>query len=452
MAANVFWTCMPRYPNPEDKVNCMGTNAKTLRNANAMPAPTWHYLRMNDTEISIPGDLSVAPAVSSMVAEDVIAPAGMFEFSLAMLQRWWETAHPQDSRRQAGLAAARAADAGATYGGTAQSRYQLRADAVEAANSLEEPFETGVGAEVAELLRQAAGEPLVVASGEGQTANALVTVQGADGAFSAAAIDVVAAMDSTVNLDVVVDSPDARASSQGFTGTTIRVIAGFGARVNIRRMQTLDAGFCDIDDMGFVTADGARVQVAQTVLGGQRTSTGLACDLRGSESRIDIDLHYLGHDTQDHDFNYVVRHHGARTECDIQASGVLSGTSQKILRGTIDLIRGCKGARGNERESVLLVDEGVRNRTVPVILCNEDDVAGNHGATIGHVNAEQLRYLQARGLSEAQAEALFLESSFDHALQHAPSEQAAAGVDRLACAVLGQSVLLRDLEQDEGAE
>lgn len=423
-----------------------------LKHANAMPASTWHFLRMNDTDIAIPGDLSVAPAVSSMVAEDAIAPAGMFEYSLAMLQRWWEVAHPQDAQRQAGLAAVRAVDADATYGGTAQSRYQLQADAIEEANSLEVSFETGVGAEAAELLRQVAGEPLVIASSEAQVVNALVTVQGASGAFSAAAIDVVAAMDSTVNLDVVVDSPDAPAGAQGFTGTTIRVIAGFGARVNIRRMQTLDAGFSDIDDLGLVAADGARIQVTQTVLGGEKTYTGLACDLRGSESRIDIDLHYLGHGSQSHDFNYTVRHHGTLSECDIQASGVLAGTSQKTLRGTIDLIRGCKGARGNERESVLLVDEGVRNRTVPVILCNEDDVAGNHGATIGHVNAEQLHYLQARGLSEAQAEALFLESSFDHALQQAPSEQAAAGVDRLARAVLGQSVLMRDAGENEGAE
>lgn len=328
----------------------------------------------------------------------------------------------------------------------------MRADAIEAANSLEESFETGVGAEAAEFLRQAAGDPLVIASAESQVVNALVTVQGASGAFSAAAIDVVAAMDSTVNLDVVVDSPDASDDAQGFTATTIRVIAGFGAQVNIRRMQTLDAGFCDIDDVGIVAADGACVEVAQTVLGGEKTYTGLACDLRGSESRIDIDLHYLGHGDQNHDINYIVRHHGVRTECDIQASGVLAGTSQKTLRGTIDLIRGCKGARGNERESVLLVDEGVRNRTVPVILCNEDDVAGNHGATIGHVNAEQLHYLQARGLSEKQAEALFLESSFDHAIQQAPSEQAAAGVDRLARAVLGQSVLMRDAEEDKGAQ
>lgn len=425
----------------------------TLGNANAMPAPTWHFLKMNDVDIQVPANLAVRPAVATAITDTAFAPEGTFEYSLAMLQSWWEAQNPAPSAEEAAeLAAVLAADAGATYGGTAQSRYQLNADAIEASRSLEASFETGVGAPAHRLLRQAAGDPIILASDENSTVDATITVFGVDGAFSAAAIDVIAAMNSTVNLDIVVDSPDAAEGATGFTGTTVRVLAGFGAKVIIRRMQTLDAGFSDIDDIGVLTANDARIAVNQTVLGAGRTYTGLACDLRGQESRIDIDLHYLGHATQAHDFNYAVRHHGPKTECDIQASGVLSGTSQKTLRGTIDLIRGCKGAQGNERETVLLVDKGVRNRTVPVILCNEDDVAGNHGATIGHVNAEQLHYLQTRGLSEKQVEALFLEASFDYAADQAPTEQAAAGVDRLARQVLGRSVLLAGLEEAEEAE
>ncbi len=50
----------------------------------------------------------------------------------------------------------------------------------------------------------------------------------------------------------------------------------------------------------------------------------------------------------------------------------------------------CKGATGTERETVLLANKGVDNKTIPVILCDEDDVAGNHGATIGQNAAEDL--------------------------------------------------------------
>ena len=37
------------------------------------------------------------------------------------------------------------------------------------------------------------------------------------------------------------------------------------------------------------------------------------------------------------------RHRGRKTECEIDANGVLTGTSKKVYRGTIDLVHGCKG-------------------------------------------------------------------------------------------------------------
>ena len=49
---------------------------------------------------------------------------------------------------------------------------------------------------------------------------------------------------------------------------------------------------------------------------------------------------------------------------------------------------------------MLLLDETVQNKTVPVILCAEEDVAGTHGATIGQIDAGHIFYLQSRGIPE----------------------------------------------------
>ena len=65
------------------------------------------------------------------------------------------------------------------------------------------------------------------------------------------------------------------------------------------------------------------------------------------------------------------------------------------------------------------------------ILCDEDDVAGNHGATIGHVRPEQLFYAACRGLSQEQTEALFLSAKLEDAALHAPDEAVRANVVRL---------------------
>ena len=415
------------------------TELLSVERASAMPAPTWHFLKMNDTTIQIPEGLAIAPRVSVSGAAVAVESADDFERALGVAQAEWEAAHPEPTpEERAELEAYLAAEADATYGGTAQSDYQIGADAMEAARSLSVAFEHGTGDETAAYLRYAAGRRVVVNAAQGEAVQAQVVVQAVPGAISVGAIEVVAERDAAVQLSIVVDGPagdaalqDASVSADGFAGTTVRVFAGAGARVNIVRTQTLAQGFTDVDDAGLFAHDRAHIAVRQTVLGASGTFTGLAGDLRGESSQIDVDTRYLGHGSQEHDFNYVLRHHGPKTCCNLNANGVLAGKSRKTLRGTIDLIRGCKGAEGAESETVLLVDDGVRNKTVPVILCNEDDVAGNHGATIGHIRDEQLFYLSSRGLSREAAERMFVGAIMEQAAIDAPDEAARAGVLRL---------------------
>ena len=410
------------------------TEGLTIEHAGAMPAATWHFLKMNDTAIEIPAGLAISPAVEFAGAQRDTASGRRFEHALENAQQKWEKLHPAPTAEEiADREAYLAAEADATYGGTAQSAYQARADELEDARSLSMAFEHGVGAQAAEFLAEAAGDPFVICAGAGQTIAAQAIVTAASGALSAAAIDIVADRNSTVSLSLVVDDASESDSAElpAVAGTTLRVFADEGSHVDIVRTQTLGAHAIDIDDAGIFAAEGARVNVRQTVLGAGRAFTGLATDLRGDSSRIDIATGYLGSKDQERDFNYVVRHHGRRTECDLKANGVLCDASKKTLRGTIELNRGAKGASGSENETVLLIDEGVRNKTVPIILCNEDDVSGTHGATIGHIREDQLFYLASRGLDRRAAELMLAGAFIEQSALDAPDDIARAAVVRL---------------------
>lgn len=417
----------------------MNTEAITIERASAMPAATWHFLKMNDAQVEIPEGLSIAPDVKVTEPYSARGAADEFENALADAQEEWEATHPEPTAEEkAELEAFLAAEADATYGGTAQSAYQVSADAIEESRSLAVAFEHGTGEETAAYLRYAAGERVVIETDPGQAVEAQVVVRAVPGAISVAAIDVVAGKGGSVSLSIVVDGPvdagaadAASADAAGFAGSTVRIFADADAQVSIVRTQTLPAGFTDLDDMGLFANDRARIDIRQTVLGATRTFTGLAGDLRGEAASVGVDTRYLGHGDQSRDFNYILRHHGQKTQCNLNANGVLAGKSSKTLRGTIDLIRGCKGAEGTESETVLLVDDGVHNKTVPVILCNEDDVAGNHGATIGHIREEQMFYLSTRGLAQDEAERMFVGAIMEQAAIDAPDEAARAGVLRL---------------------
>ena len=420
----------------------METTKQTFAQVAAMPAATWHFLKMNDAELDIPDGLVIEPRVEVEMTRGARGALDEFEEAFAEAQEAWERDHPEPSAEErAERAAAMAAEADATYGGTAQSVYQATADAIEEARSLSLAFDSGMGDEVAAYLRFAAGNRVVVRADDGQTVDARVVVSSGEGVLSVGASIVVAGKNSSIALSLVVDSPAegladeasgaplrAPSGCRGIVGTTVRVFADEGSRVDIARIQTLDEGFADVDDMGVFVAARARVAVRQTVLGASRAYTGLAADLRGSSGGLGVDTRYLGRGTQVRDFNYIVRHHGERTESNLIANGVLAGASAKTLRGTIDLIRGCKGAQGSENETVLLVDDGVHNKTVPTILCNEDDVAGNHGATIGHIRDEQLFYLASRGLSQGDAENMFVGAMVEQAALDASDDAARAAV------------------------
>lgn len=401
----------------------------TIRHASAMPAPTWSWLKMNDVTIQIPDDLERNCQVE-IEAGDTLDNTTSFEGSVAALQERIDSARtdtPADERAM--ITAATGADRGAEeLDIPALSTYEHRAVLSEVACDIANDFETGVGADMRAYLNFLAGGTAVLATEEGEEAEATIRVTTHEGEASGASIDIVAAPNSTFSIALSLDSD---ADAPAFMGSTMRVFAGAGARVDITVYLTASDAVTCVEDSGFVLDKDARVSVRHVVLGGGFTATGLAADLRGDRSRIDVDTSYLASGTQQRDFNYIIRHRGRKTVSNMDANGVLTGTSKKCLRGTIDLIHGAKGAEGNERETVLLASKGVDNKTVPNILCDEDDVAGNHGATIGHVRPEQLFYAACRGLSQEQTEALFLSAKLEDAALQAPNDAVRANAVRL---------------------
>lgn len=407
--------------------------ALTLNHVNAMPAATWHQLHMNETTVDVPEGLEAARSVVVEADEALLGPQDAFDAAVAAAQAELDAANAKaapDAR--AILQAVRPDVDPHDLDIPALSVFEKRAVEEEMAQSIAGTFECALGDEAAAYLEEVGGARegrTVLATKAGATERATIRVNGIDGKANVACVDIVAAENSTITLNVAFDSPDAGA---GVIGLYARVFAGKNARVNVATIHTLGQSWLALDGEGYIACEDARIQVDHRVLGAGQSYTGLACDLRGDRSDATIRTRYLGHGDERRDFNYIVRHRGKKTTCNLDANGVLADRSRKVLRGTIDLVHGCKGAEGTERETVLLADEKVVNKTIPTILCDEDDVAGNHGATIGHVRPEQMNYLMTRGISQKAAERLFANATLEEAAINAPDAQVRASVARLA--------------------
>ena len=121
--------------------------------------------------------------------------------------------------------------------------------------------------------------------------------------------------------------------------------------------------------------------------------------LKGDNSVFDSYTAYILNDGQFLDMNYVADHMGKNTEAEIVSSGVLNKNTEKVSRQTVNFISGCAGSKGTESEEVLLLDDDVKSLSAPLILCTEEDVEGEHGASIGQPDIDVIFYLKSRGIA-----------------------------------------------------
>ena len=140
--------------------------------------------------------------------------------------------------------------------------------------------------------------------------------------------------------------------------------------------------------------------------------------LSGDGARFDADAAYLGRNSQTIDYNIVADHFGKKTESLITVNGALTDSAKKVFRGTIDFKKGSADSVGSE------------NKTVPLILCAEENVEGTHGATIGELDADTMFYFESRGIDRETAEKIMAYAAVERLIHMAEDGEFAAEAEK----------------------
>ncbi|MDY2834562.1 MAG: SufD family Fe-S cluster assembly protein [Candidatus Aphodomonas sp.] len=175
-------------------------------------------------------------------------------------------------------------------------------------------------------------------------------------------------------------------------------------------------------------AENGQVELIQILLGRGDVYSDGHFELNGDGAGFRAGIGYLGQKQQTVDMNLVVNHWGQKTTSEISAAGALKDNAQKIFRGTIDFKKGSADSIGNEQETVLMLGDGVANKTVPLILCAEENVVGNHGATIGELDENTLFYFESRGISAEEAENIMARAAIERLARTLADEAAQAAI------------------------
>ncbi len=125
---------------------------------------------------------------------------------------------------------------------------------------------------------------------------------------------------------------------------------------------------------------------------------------------------FIGDRDTSSDLSYTAYHRGYRSNSIILGRGVLKEGSKKVFRGNLHFERGSKKSVGREEERCILFDDNIKSDSIPALMCDEDDVIGEHAASIGKFDENAMFYIMSRGFSEDEAKILIATSIFEEVI------------------------------------
>lgn len=192
----------------------------------------------------------------------------------------------------------------------------------------------------------------------------------------------------------------------------LKVIADENVEVNVNIINLLNEKSDNFQAIESILNKNAKVNYTIIDIGGKSSITNYYSALQGENAQNDVKTVYLGVDEQLKDINYIAELYGAKTNINIDVQGALSDKAKKHFKGTIDFKKGCKKAKGDENEYCMLLSDKAKAIALPMLLCAEEDVEGNHSTASGKVDSKVLFYIMSRGLSYKEAVKLLVKSRF----------------------------------------
>ena len=207
-----------------------------------------------------------------------------------------------------------------------------------------------------------------------------------------------------------------------FHNGVIKINALENSKIDVVVVNTMNKNSNNFEAYENIIESNASINYTIIDIGGKNSITNYYSNILGEKAKNDLKTIYLGAENNIKDLNYIAELRGKQSFIDIDVQGALSGNAKKNFKGTIDFKKGCKKAKGNENEFCMLLSEKARSIALPMLLCTESDVEGNHSTASGKVDNQELFYIMSRGLSYNEAVKLIVKARFNKILSRIEDE------------------------------
>ena len=181
------------------------------------------------------------------------------------------------------------------------------------------------------------------------------------------------------------------------------IVVGPGGFLRMVNLQNWSAGVWHFARQKAVVHSGGRLQWTLGALGSRlsQVAQDVALVGRGAEAQVNGVMFTEGR--QQLVYNTLQHHESPACRSDLLYKGALQDRSRLVWRGMIKVDKAAQKTDGYQRNDNLMLSNEARADSIPGLEIEADDVRCTHGATSGRVDAEQLFYARARGLSADEA-------------------------------------------------
>ncbi len=210
---------------------------------------------------------------------------------------------------------------------------------------------------------------------------------------------------------------------KAFSTSYLKFIIKQNAYLNVVVINMLNDSSLNLLGAEAQVEENANLDVTIINLGACSNVINYYSSLNGENSKNNLKCIYIGNKNSMIDLNYIMSIRNVNSSVNMDVKGALLDTAKKHFKGTISFEKGSKKSKAQESEFTYLLSKDVKSISLPMLLCKEDDVEGDHSSAAGRIDKDILFYLMSRGISEKDAIKLIIKAKFNDILYSIEDEE-----------------------------
>src|SRR5213082_2726445 len=202
----------------------------------------------------------------------------------------------------------------------------------------------------------------------------------------------------------------------------VELVALKGAKLQYITVQNWSSNVFNLVTKRGLAHEDAEIKWIDCNIGSRLTIKYPGVVLKGRKARGEVLSIALANNGQHQDTGAKMVHAADETTSNIISKSISIGTGRATYRGLVHVPKHLKHCKNNTECDALLINATSRTDTYPAITVRGTGNSVQHEASVSQVSAEQIFYMQQRGLTQAQAMSLSVNGFVNDLVRQFPME------------------------------